>query len=328
MPRVAAGEVSEHDDRGGTGGELAASGARSGSGAGGAGTGPRRHAEPRGAQRRARPGPARAVPSSLSSTARRHRRPLRGAEERTQAAYPTPGSTTLVCSAACGPTKPKPKRLPSHAVVDAEPDERRRRLRERGGVERVADCGHDGEHRRRCGRRDRRRCRRTRRCGRPLPRVGSRAAKRGRAPISAPVDAGSAPTRPPTVTVVRVTPIVVGGGVAGRRARAGQRPRSWRDERDETRRATARTIDVHVRLLDRDDAAARVRHLHRVRGAVARHERAARRGQRVRGRERRWGRRCSATWYVNFGLAALSNEAGVSFLPAFCTAARKRSADQ
>ena len=77
-------------------------------------------------------------------------------------------------------------------------------------------------------------------------------------------------------------------------AAASRRPRSARPRRRSAamrqrarRTATSDAATDGARaLLDRDDAAARVRHLHRVRGAVARHERAARRGQRVRGRER------------------------------------------
>ena len=104
------------------------------------------------ARNEARACASRACPSSLSSTAIVTCEPCAvPSSERRRA--PHAGLTTLVCSAACAPTKPKPKRLASHAVVAADPTNGRAApAPSAAGVEGVAHRGHDREHRRRGGR--------------------------------------------------------------------------------------------------------------------------------------------------------------------------------
>ena len=95
---------------------------------------------------------SRAAPSSLSSTASVTCRPLRGAEQRTQARAPR-GADHLGLQRGLRAHEAEAVAVAVPRGGGRRPDERRRRLRERRGVERVADRGHDGEHRRSCGRR-------------------------------------------------------------------------------------------------------------------------------------------------------------------------------
>src|SRR6478609_2609361 len=208
-PEVAADEVRSSTTAGDPVASWPAIGVRSGNGAGGAGTVTVDATWNPAARSDAPAWAARAAPSSPSSTARFTVEPCAVPSNERRPA-PHAGLTTLLCSAACAPTNPKPKRLPSHAVVDAEPT---------NGAEACANVVVS---------------RVSLTAGTTAKTVAAAAAvsaalpaystvrpatpprrfaraKRAWAPISAPTDAGSTPTRPPTVTVVRVTPIAVVG---------------------------------------------------------------------------------------------------------------------
>ena len=264
----------------------------------------RRHPEPGGAQRRVGPAPLAAAPSSSASTASATCEPC-AVPSSERSCAPHAGLTTRVCSTACAPTNPKPKRLPSQPMlVDAAPKNgiptcasaAVSRASLTAGTTANTDAGRSaiGD----C------RPRPSTRSVRPAtpPRALARA-KRACAPMSAPAEPGSAATMPPTATVVRVTPstawtatvvddaIVVVGGSAPRAGVAtnASPPTSV------AANATRILRPARNELLHRHDAAARVGHLHRVRGAVARHERAARRRRGVRGGEAWSGPTVSAT---------------------------------